>query len=111
MSDAVNNFLDWVPSVRVASKAGSEGHVIVLKPRFKAFWLRRLSLRLGRPDTLSIHLDEAGSRVWRLIDGRRTVEAMAKQLPDVEGETSEVKLSRLVTFLTQLRQNGLIELK
>ena len=80
------------------------------KPRFKAFWLRRLSLApWADPISFNIHLDEAGSRVWRLIDGERDVEVIARQLPDIEGETPEVKRSRLVTFLTQLRQNGLIQ--
>ncbi|MCK5145713.1 PqqD family protein [bacterium] len=103
--------MDYVPIPLIASKEGGDGNVILLKPRFKAFWLRRLLIKTGRHDTLKIHLDGNGSRVWRLIDGSRTIEAIGLFMQNQPNESDEVKLSRLIYFVRTLMQNQFIRLQ
>jgi len=104
------NLLNYIPVPVVASKDGGDGNIVLLKPRFKPLWLRRLVVRLKQPDTLKIHLDQQGSQVWRLVDGHSTLGAIALKLPNEAGENNEGKLMRLVYFVRLLKENRLIKL-
>lgn len=106
-----DNLLDYIPMPVIASKVGADGNIILLKPRFKPFWLRRIAKRLKQPDTLNIHLDIRGSRVWQHIDGCTTLGAIALKLPDDEDETRDGKLMRLAHFIRILDENDFIKLK
>jgi hypothetical protein len=65
-----------------------------------------LNLRSG----VYFGLDPVGSRIWGLIDGRRTAEDIVGALTmeyDVEASTCEADVA---TFLGALRHNGLVDL-
>lgn len=63
------------------------------------------------PEHTFLDLDEIGSEVWCLCDGRNTVYDISTKLADKFGAKAEPLYPRLVTYLKILRQNGLIHLK
>ena len=60
------------------------------------------------PD-IHVRLEEHGSAVWRLIDGRRTVREIVFQLAD-HFHPDENYASRVTTYVMQLRKDGFIKL-
>lgn len=82
---------------------------LALKP-----WFVRAHERLRKapfpPQKKTLELDEIGSLVWSLIDGRHSVGAIAKTLGETyELEAREAELSTS-TFLRELGRRGLIAL-
>lgn len=60
------------------------------------------------PD-IHVRLEEHGSAVWRLIDGRRTVREIVSLLAD-HFHPDENYASRVTIYVMQLRKDGFIKL-
>lgn len=69
---------------------------------------RRLGLWDGRALRKTVELDEMGSAVWRLIDGRRSAGAIATALADRYNlDAREAELA-VAEFLRQLGRRGAV---
>jgi hypothetical protein len=55
-----------------------------------------------------IRLDEYGWSVWRLLDGRRTVEEIGERLSESHGDAVEPLYPRLARFMAYLVNLGLV---
>jgi hypothetical protein len=86
-----------------------ERRVDVLIPRFRNVRLARLARRLGLHD-YRVHLDDVGSYVWDLLDGRRTVGELAAAVERRFGPRVDPVDERLPRFLQQMRRARMIEL-
>ena len=53
---------------------------------------------LGKPRYTKIHLDDNGTFIWPLIDGRKTVEDIAALVKDEFGEKAEPLYPRIVKY-------------
>jgi hypothetical protein len=62
----------------------------------------------GRSPYIRANLDEIGSKVWLLIDGKRKVGDIAIILKEELKEKVEPVYDRLYLFMNQLYQNGFI---
>jgi hypothetical protein len=101
-----------VPRQIVEAEAlGSDVRVQLLSPRYRDPLLKRFVVpRL--PDDMRwdrYPLDTRGSRIWRLVDGRRTVAeliwAYRRMYPEDHTQISE----RIGRFLLSLKQHGFID--
>lgn len=111
MTTDAKNALDLIPLPRCESTVGEDGSVTLVVPRFKQEWLLRLVRRLRRSETVKVHLDETGSKAWREMDGRRSIEEIGKSI-DAEGdETIQQKYERLSAFMMILHRNHFITFK
>lgn len=105
------NLLDLVPERIGMSEPGEGALVTLLMPRFRHAFLRRLVEPRLRPDRryFKLHLDDIGSAVWELCDGKRTVreiaETLAARFPD---KLANQPYERLGTFLQQLERGRFI---
>ena len=52
----------------------------------------------GKPRYTKIHLDDNGTFIWPLIDGRKTVEDIAALVKDEFGEKAEPLYPRIVKY-------------
>lgn len=105
------SILDAVPvcSPHVTTEWREEGAVLSF-PRFRHAWMRRFLLPKGMSSHIHVSLEEHGSAVWRMIDGRRTVQEIIEALaPHFQGE--EGYSSRITTYVMQLQKDGLVRLK
>ncbi|HDO19106.1 MAG TPA: PqqD family protein [Thermoplasmatales archaeon] len=65
-----------------------EGKIKIIVPKFKTKIGKKFCELLGREPTFTANLDERGSLIWKLCDGRHTVEEilenLKKNFPDEE---------------------------
>ena len=93
------NYLDRIPA-RAASikwKANSEGMVTLEIEN--TGWVNRIAqLLFGRPKISYIHLDELGSFVWPLMDGKMDITALGKLVDTAFGEKAHPLYERLAQY-------------
>lgn len=78
-------------------------------PRFKYEWMSRFLLPKRMSPDIHVTLEEHGTAVWNLIDGRHTVREIISLLAEhFEGE--ENYALRITTYVMQLRKDGFIQL-
>jgi hypothetical protein len=71
-------------------------------------WLHK---RLGGPDTIRRPLDEVGSKIWLMCDGKHMVKDICDELDEQYHEDIEPVLDRVSKFLEILLRSNLISLK
>jgi hypothetical protein len=102
------NLLDLIPRRMIEHEIGDDNLVTLLAPRFKSSFLRKwLEPRMKRP-YLKVRLDEIGSAVWLLCDGKRTVKEIAQPLRERFREKIEPCYDRLGQFMQNLEGNRFI---
>ena len=75
------NLLDVIPCRSEHITVEREGETIVLSfPRFKYTWMQRFLVPKGMSKELHVHLEEHGTVVWELIDGKQTVREIIEKL-------------------------------
>ena len=84
-------------------------YAVISYPRFKYEWMRRLLLPKSMSPDIHVRLEEHGSAVWRLRDGRRTVREIISLLA-VHFQSDENYASRVTTYVMQLQKDGFIKL-
>jgi hypothetical protein len=103
-----SNFLDLKPIVKYQHETDDEGNVVVLVPRFTGYISSRLlQPRLKNP-WFKISLDEIGSVVWTLADGKTPVREICRHAEKKLGEKIHPANQRVTTFLSQLYMKKLI---
>lgn len=104
------NFLDVVPCRSKLVKTAWKGETIVLSfPRFKNKWVQRFLIPSGISKEISVALEEHGTAVWEMIDGKRTVREIIEALGD-HFQHEDAYESRVSTYLYQLQKDGFIQL-
>jgi hypothetical protein len=105
------NFLDMVPLRNVEKFAEEDGKITLFIPKFKAEWMRKWFVPARKSPYFRIHLDEMGSKVWRLVDNKKTTGEICILLKgeDCEEISPEKQIElRVTTFLNQLYKNRFI---
>lgn len=84
------------------------GEIVVTLERGDSWKVRALSKLFWIPDQKTLVLDEIGSQVWSMCDGRTNVEAMIRKLSDTHKlNVKEAEIS-LLAYLKKLGQKGLV---
>lgn len=103
------NLLDVIPCRSEYITVEREGETIVLSfPRFKYTWMQRFLVPKGMSKELHVHLEEHGTVVWELIDGKQTVREIIEKLA-VHFQNEAGYKSRVSTYLYQLQKDGFIK--
>jgi len=105
------DFMGLVPEKACGWTSGERSsQVVVLQPRFKSGLMGRfLQPRLKEAKKyLRIPLEERGSFLWDLIDGRRTAGEMAEAFGREFPEEIDQVPQRVATYLYQMADNDLI---
>lgn len=82
----------------------------ILKPRFDTKIGKKLGNRLKLKPTFNINLDEYGTAVWRLCDGKLTVEEIGEILKTQFAKDVEPLYPRLAAFLRILEANEVLKI-
>ena len=102
------NLLEVIPCRSEHITAEREGETIVLSfPRFKYSWMQRFLVPKGMSKERRIYLEEHGTAVWELIDGKRTVREIIEKLADHFHHEAGYE-SRITIYLSQM-QKQLVE--
>lgn len=101
------NYLDKIPVRDPAINwTRDEKGIITLEIENKGLANRIAQKLLRKPKTTYIHLDENGSFVWPLIDGKKTVMDIAQLVDEHFGEAAKPLYERLVKFFQILESYG-----
>jgi hypothetical protein len=96
------NLLDLIPAVTVGFESNKSRIVTILAPRFHNRLVRRfLGPGLGS-SCFKVTLDEIGSEVWLLCDGKRTIKEIGESVRARFQEKVEPCYDRLAVFFRQL---------
>jgi len=105
------NLLALIPVRCVDWEKNEEGLVILFKPKFKSAILKKHVLpHLKRP-FYRVRLDTVGSFIWESLNGKNTVQEIAKLMKDKFVEKVNPLYDRLSVFLQHLEKNHFIEYK
>ncbi|WP_300812036.1 PqqD family protein [uncultured Bacteroides sp.] len=104
------NLLDAVPIRGAHITTMWEGECAVLSyPRFKSDWIRRFLLPKSFPKDIRVTLEEHGTAVWSLIDGRRTVGEIVGLLAE-HFRNEENYGHRVTAYILRLQKDGFVRL-
>lgn len=102
------NLLDVIPFRCAHITTGKEDDSVVIAfPRFKYTWMRRILLPKGMSPDIHVRLEEHGTAVWEVIDGKRTVSEIIEKLATHFKNEAGYE-SRVTTYICQLRKDGFI---
>lgn len=104
------NYLDFVPAIVEGTRhSEKEDGTVAVFIEWKGFFPRLAQKLFKKPRFTETKLDNYGSAVWKLIDGKRNVgeisEALKSEFPDME-----YPLERTIKFLEILKEHHLIQL-
>lgn len=105
------NYLEKIP-VRNESinwTVNEEG-IVTLEIENKGVFNRLAQKLLKKPPITYVHLDNTGSFVWPLIDGKMDIAALAKKVDEHFGEEAHPLYERLVKYFQILESYHFIKL-
>lgn len=105
------DWLEYVPEIKasIGTIVHDDGLISISIPRFKKEWVAKLVLSKNRKNEIRINLDENGSKVWELIDGKRNIRNILDKLSDI-ALNEENYSDRVILFLQGLHKNGFIQI-
>lgn len=111
LSESKKRLLKAYP-IRTDVKWEKKGNIVVItyKKNFGRFeaWLHR---RIGGPSFIKRPLDEKGTKIWEMCDGKHTILDICIEMDRIYKEDMEPVLKRTLGFLEILLTRGLIRLE
>ena len=98
MAKQKKNYLDFVPVISDRNTWSEENGKVTVHMVNKGFYHMIAQKFFHTPRVSHIALDEYGSFVWSLIDGKRTVGQIADSLKEKYGKKAEPLYERLARF-------------
>lgn len=96
------NYLDKIPVHPDIEWKTDENGIVTLEIENKGAMNRIAQKLLKKPKVSYIHLDKTGSFVWPLIDGKKSISDLAKDVDAHFGEEAHPLYERLVQFFKVL---------
>ncbi len=102
-----NNVISWEEN---GSGNVQIEYVLLLKPFFHSIF-KRFSNESSNVPTRKIQLDELGSDVWKMIDGKRTTSEIIIEFSSLQNISTQESEQSVTTFFRELGKRGLIGLR
>lgn len=104
------NLLDLVP-VKIAGETGRKnGHVQIYFPRFKSKAGTLFGMLFRSSRTIKVNLDEKSTALWDLIDGRKNVGQIGREMMKIFGDEIDPVYERLSALLRIMEKNKMISM-
>ena len=103
------NYLDLIPerNPEISYECDENGGIVIVIENKGVF--NKIAQRVFKKPRMSrVHLDEQGSCIWRLIDGRRDVMEIAELLKERFGEAVEPLYPRIVRYMQIMDGYGFV---
>lgn len=105
------NLFDLIPRKSEHITTEREGELSVIAfPRFRSKFMQKYFVLKSKSPMIRIRLEEHGTAVWELIDGKCSVKEIADALAE-HFEREENYEYRVSIFIAQLRRQGFILLE
>jgi hypothetical protein len=109
-----SNYLELTPVRTFDHELREDGKVNILLPRFKNEFAKRMLKPRRKSDHIPIKLDEIGSAIWLMIDGKVRVQEICDRMKDLHPDKmqpSEETETRVTQFLSLLYQQRYISFR
>lgn len=102
-----DNFLQYIPKIKhnIWEVRGEKVYLIFKHDKVVEKFLRWL---VKKPYVSDIELDELGSRVWQLIDGKSSVLEIGEEILKQCGKSCEPVYERMTLYFRYLNRRGWI---
>ncbi len=87
-----------------------DDQVVLIYPKDLSNFETWLQKRLGGPEMIKRPMDDIGSKIWLMCDGRHTVNDICTELDEIYHEDVEPVLDRVSKLLEVLLRSNLIRL-
>ena len=104
------NFLENKPKKNPNINWTVKDGKVTLEIENKGFFNRVAQKLFKKPKISYIHLDETGSFIWPLIDGKTDITDLGKRLKENFGEKAEPLYERLSNYIKILESYGFVKL-
>ena len=105
------NLLQLIPGQNIQAEKTEDGLYVLLKPKYRHPWMVKHILPRLKSPHYKIKLDDIGSFIWGLCDGRKTVKEIGGKLKEQFGDKVEPLYERLGAFFQNLEKNKFITFK
>jgi hypothetical protein len=103
------NFFDLIPLISESISTEKEGELSVIAfPRFRSRFMQKYFIPKNKSTIIRIRLEEHGTAVWDLIDGKRTIKEIAETLAEHFHHEENYEY-RIITYLSQLQKQGFVK--
>ncbi len=104
------NYLERIPyrPSEIKWKADGDG-IVTLEIENRGFMNRVAQKLFKKPKISYIHLDKMGSFVWPLMDGKKTIIDLGKEVDDRFGEEAHPLYERLAQYFRILDSYGFVK--
>jgi len=105
------NLFDLIPEIDERITTEKEGGLSVIAfPRFRNKFVQKYLVPKNKNAVVRVSLDEHGTAVWNLIDGKRTIAKIAEQLGEHFSHEENYEL-RIAEFMMHLYKQGFVKTK
>lgn len=106
------NYLEKIPCHKEGLNWSlEENGMVTINIENKGLFNRIFQLLLKKPKITYIHLEEMGSFIWPLIDGKTDILTLGEKVKDLFGEKAEPLYPRLVQYFESLKNCKFISFK
>lgn len=106
------NFVEKIPNHKEGlGWSIDENNMVTLEMENKGVVNRIAQVIIRKPKISYIHLEEFGSFIWPLIDGKKTIYDIAQEVEEHFGEKAHPLYERISTYFNTLESYGFIDLK
>lgn len=104
-----DNILESVPIKNIEWDKDENGIVYLIKEKTSNRLLKKIIDLFNKDQSFKIHLDKTGSRVWKKIDGKKSVLAICKELKNEFGEEFFMAEERVSFFISLMKKNRFVD--
>lgn len=106
------NYLEKIPVRQEGLKWDADAQGMVTLYVHNTGLMKKITQKLfKKPEYTQVHLDENGSFIWPLIDGKKNIIELGKIVKEHFGEKAEPLYRRLAKFFQILASYGFVSFK
>jgi hypothetical protein len=103
------NLFDLIPYISEHITTEKEGELSVIAfPRFRSKFMQTYFVPKHKSSMIRVRLEEHGTAVWDLIDGKRTVKEITEALAGHFNREENYEY-RITTYLNHLQRQGFVK--
>lgn len=87
------------------------GRVYLIKEKTRNRFLKKIIDMFHKSQYFHIHLDELGTSAWLLIDGKKSVNEICRQMKEEFGERLHQAEGRVSFFFAMLKKNKFVDFR
>lgn len=103
------NYLERKPIRIIENWSTDENGIVTLEKENKGIFNKIAQVLLKKPKISFIHLDEMGSFIWPLLDGKTDIIELGEKVKEHFGEKAEPLYERLAKYIQILESYNFIK--